>query len=749
MKKITLLFAILFVATISIAQDLNLAQFSSESYFPEEINHDASKKLKNTYEKYLDLYKDEKVKYNKEQFIYETNYFLNNLNRSGHVFFGDEISNYLNELKSFIIQDENLNKKVKVYLTDYPVLNAFTNDFGNIYINIYSLAALDSEEQILYLLAHEIAHVKMRHSHKTMEFHEKIKGKNDWNEDEDDTRFKRHEFSREHEFEADSLAIELLKGRVNPDHCIELLKELKHASDPVLQTEQSIKLFSDKNQILFDSLFNAIAQDSLYFPIPESDTMSTHPSVENRIEKIKEYAKKTPGKSNYTSSGKHTNIKLLASFVLIDSYISNYYFLEAFDLIQKLINLYPNNLELKKQLSKSLTLMVESKYEGSIYTRYLNDSECSDIPFLALKKLYLSLSATDVNILALDALRGINSIVGVLNELKYSNLYLFKYNEDLFVDTKKDKSDTLIDEVLSAGLKDTLKNNQFKYIQDSVVYYTYLDTIQSNFENAEQEKKDEDIFYDEITPLDSLIKLGYVYTSPNDTCLFLANFISNNPVDTYQDSLIKDYVSSKGLYKRKKFNQELEDLLMHPGFAHRKFFRGKYTQNTVAIDPNKTLLLSSDNTYFKSKSMKNFELDEKKSLELTSKMTPIYSKYAAAKKDLSIQLNNKYSMSDLKARQQIVKWLNVSTDRKTVQYLPEDEFVLDYFNKNDIDHLVYTILVVNINQKRGHMTNINYYDVFINTKNSSLAYYARIASKNWPNIFQLEQMVYLSTQNRK
>jgi hypothetical protein len=182
--------------TIAQIEDPQLKQFYQSDFEPKELNSNNFERLKETYKEYLSV-NGNKRNFDEEQFVYEYNYFLDRINRSGNVFYGDEISIYVNSLKDQLLKKNNLDLSIHVYVTDYVDLNAFTNDFGNIYINIATIAKLDSEEELMIIMAHEIGHVILRHSRQT-EFHKhKIDKSVDVNQVEG--VFQIHAFSREKE----------------------------------------------------------------------------------------------------------------------------------------------------------------------------------------------------------------------------------------------------------------------------------------------------------------------------------------------------------------------------------------------------------------------------------------------------------------------------------------------------------------------------------------------------------------------
>jgi hypothetical protein len=147
------------------AQELNLSQFYSSSHPHSSLSTSSKDRLDSLYTAYLKEHHIEEDNGTYEDFIYDYNFFLEKLNKSGKVFSGDELTVYLNGLKDELLASHPKKESIKVYTTNFDQLNAFTNDFGNVYVNVATIAKMDSEMKLRVILAHEIAHVLMRHSY--------------------------------------------------------------------------------------------------------------------------------------------------------------------------------------------------------------------------------------------------------------------------------------------------------------------------------------------------------------------------------------------------------------------------------------------------------------------------------------------------------------------------------------------------------------------------------------------------------
>lgn len=275
------------------AQNPDFDQFYYSNAEPYEINRDPIDHLDSLLEVTKVLSSEN---FDHEDFVYKHSYYLNRLNRSGNVFYRDSISQYLNRLKDIILPNDSL---IKVYLVDFPSMNAFTNDFGNIYIHVGALVKLEREEELLFMLAHEISHVLLRHSYNT-----ELK-QNEWNLDEDFNLFDRHRFSRLNEFEADSMALELISNKVSARYLKELFERLDVSQNPI-QVEPTFD-YRTSFPLKHPEVTSYITSNWPEYKAPRDldedigDSLSTHPAISKRIAKTEQFIEKNGTTESLTS----------------------------------------------------------------------------------------------------------------------------------------------------------------------------------------------------------------------------------------------------------------------------------------------------------------------------------------------------------------------------------------------------------------------------------------------------------------
>lgn len=244
--------------------------------------------------------------------------------KNGVVLFGDEITNYLNQIKELILQDDpELNSKVSVYTLKSADVNAHSTLEGNIFVTLGLLSRINSEAELAFVLAHEISHFKLKHV---------IRGVSDKNEIEEIKKDKRKNLSFEdmlklrmkrsktHEFEADSLGYLIYaKSPYAHQGAIDLLNVLDSADLPISQKQFETDFFNDKYLTIPDPFFKE-QTDEITSSADESDVFLTHPNIKRRKEAIERLSTRFPAKgqemysvsvSNFHKMQKASSIELI------------------------------------------------------------------------------------------------------------------------------------------------------------------------------------------------------------------------------------------------------------------------------------------------------------------------------------------------------------------------------------------------------------------------------------------------------
>lgn len=84
--------------------------------------------------------------------------------KSGNILFNDEVSAYLERIVDVLLKDKpELRKSIHIYAYKSAAVNAHSFSQGCIFINTGMVAQAETEAQLAYLVAREIAHCTKKH----------------------------------------------------------------------------------------------------------------------------------------------------------------------------------------------------------------------------------------------------------------------------------------------------------------------------------------------------------------------------------------------------------------------------------------------------------------------------------------------------------------------------------------------------------------------------------------------------------
>jgi Zn-dependent protease with chaperone function len=255
---------------------------------------------------------------NKKQFeeIYKERYLkIQKMYTEKEIIAEGKAASYLQSLVQEIIKSNpalgNLDPRIVFSRAWWP--NASSMGEGTIIFNIGLFNRLDNESQAAFVLCHELAHLYLDHSNKSIsryvntvyseEFQKELKRiKNTEFQKRQqaealmkDFAFRSRRHSREHESEADSLAIEWMKNTSfdvrESISCLTLLDSVdrdKYDINPELEQVFHSKEYPFQAQWVKkeESLFGAMAAHTEEEGKRERDSLKTHPDCSNRIKRI-------------------------------------------------------------------------------------------------------------------------------------------------------------------------------------------------------------------------------------------------------------------------------------------------------------------------------------------------------------------------------------------------------------------------------------------------------------------------------
>lgn len=313
-------------------------------------------------------------RYAKQQFIISNNYFLRDLLLSGNVLVNDPLSKYVNKVADELLKGQPaLRSQLHIYVTRSPEVNAYAFDKGFIFVNAGLLAQLENEAQLAYILAHEITHVVKKHS--VSQYIENIKlerGTDSYERGSEERSLAKYRFSKEQESDADMEGLKLMK---QSGYSIKAMKGafdvLQYSYLPFELVDFKKSFFEDEHLILPDTLYlkkvSEVKSNDDY-----DDSKSSHPNIRKRrgaIEQELKVADEGSRKKYLVSESEFKNVRETARFELCKLYLQDRDYVNAIYAAYIQLQKYPENLYLKKIVSKALynVLISKSSMQGRSY----------------------------------------------------------------------------------------------------------------------------------------------------------------------------------------------------------------------------------------------------------------------------------------------------------------------------------------------------------------------------------------------
>lgn len=223
----------------------------------------------------------------RERFVVEVNYTIDELLQSGWVTFGDPVSVYLQQIGDRLVANEpNLTGKLRFYTFNSNEANAFSTDQGMVFVTTGLIAQLTSEAQLAFVLAHEIVHYQEKHvvdlfdyasSNSDMTYNEKV-------------RFFT-KYSRENEFEADKKGLKMYHDAGYASSEIATVFDvLVYSYLPFEEIEMNAAYFSNQWMYVPDAVLNTPKID-ISATDKFNDRFSSHPNVAKRTEELENEVK--------------------------------------------------------------------------------------------------------------------------------------------------------------------------------------------------------------------------------------------------------------------------------------------------------------------------------------------------------------------------------------------------------------------------------------------------------------------------
>lgn len=239
-----------------------------------------------------------------ERRVLNNTYFLEAIFNSGRVLFGDSITQLLNNIKNRLAIPDSLKQRIHIYTIKAPDPNAFCTLNGRVFIHTGLIANLRNEDELAFVVAHEIGHYVKRHSlrgvkHALLKIKEGSDDKKsfDWFLEQIAKR------SRKDEKEADVYALETLKiSEFN-------LKRAEGAFTHLLdmdtlnfeRTDLSVGDYHFPKELKKQAF--TINEDSLH----AKDKYASHPARKERLEIFRQYVSSLPGNNGASKNQEWLN----------------------------------------------------------------------------------------------------------------------------------------------------------------------------------------------------------------------------------------------------------------------------------------------------------------------------------------------------------------------------------------------------------------------------------------------------------
>lgn len=356
----------------------------------------------NPEDKYLELLNKNKELYSttdKKKFLLSSTKAIDELLHSGLVIYGDDISMYINDVANKLLSnDPALKSELRFYLLKSNVTNALSTNQGIIFVTTGLIAELTSEAQLAYILAHEIAHFKENHSLKSYEWSTSQRGQ---------SIIDMSTFSKENEFEADKLGVEMYKkAGYDPNEILGVFDVLMYSYLPFDEIPMP-KEYIGGNKIYFPEgvwgkkTYPITAQENY------DDSKSTHPNIKKRkleAEKTAQSFKDWEDGNYFLGKENFEYIRNIARFESVRIDVSEANYTNAIYSIFLLEKEFPTSTFLAEMKamswlgiyqytanSKKSSIIPKTKYmegEIAIFQDYIKNASKDAITVLAIRNIY-------------------------------------------------------------------------------------------------------------------------------------------------------------------------------------------------------------------------------------------------------------------------------------------------------------------------------------------------------------------------
>ncbi|MDR2511111.1 MAG: M48 family metalloprotease [Bacteroidales bacterium] len=313
------------------------------------------------------------------------------------------LNTYLNGLLSEIKKaNPEISEDILLLVDRSYIANAYNFGDGTIVIYNYLLNCLQNEDQLVFVICHEIAHRQLEHSVNTVLARVRSDNSSDIKDKTKqlqkqrygnrteaemvlkDILYKNSAAKREQETQADSLGMLFFSTLGRPN--FQVIKALRNLRDSDYERDSLTikdyrKMFSDKSLNFNEKWFDMGDYAAYFYQRTtkfNTDSLRTHPNMDERTEKLKTTFPQlfTDSSTNFTKSEEYDKWQSLAMLQNVyNQYLIEQYGNSLYEAL-KLYNRRPSDF-LKEMIGKNFTKLYEAqqKYRLNRYVSQVNVNE--------------------------------------------------------------------------------------------------------------------------------------------------------------------------------------------------------------------------------------------------------------------------------------------------------------------------------------------------------------------------------------
>ena len=337
--------------------------------------------------------------------VLESSYYINRLTANGRLLYGDPVTHMIEGIADMLLRDyPDLRKELRFYTVKSSSVNAFATGQGMIFVNLGLVAAAKSEDQLAFVISHEIIHYLRNHN---TEMLLRKKPNKDNLEVQLNDFLKYHNRSHQMELEADSLGLVMFyqKSPYRKDAVAEVFDMLSRSSQPWGSYAFDTTFFNTPYyQLSTDHFLKQVAE---FVPNDSTDdSHSSHPNISKRRQAAAAIMQgRSWGSSAFatTSSYEFDYIRQLARLECIRQELIYADFVQAFYDSYAFLKEHPDNVFCQESMAHALYAMAKYKTTNNS-SQIVGDYNDYSGEIQQCYHLFRKLSNAEISVLALRAM---------------------------------------------------------------------------------------------------------------------------------------------------------------------------------------------------------------------------------------------------------------------------------------------------------------------------------------------------------